>query len=250
MQRCARESIALTLTTVLDMKFSPEKYRSATVTRAVSLGSTGSAGRGVPRKGSPVKKYTSSTTVKGICSPRTRKQCSSGLHIWSKNCNKYSCARINRHSKNFSNPQVAKVARTASPALATTSRNWAQSRSRHRTAIVTASNLQSTQSPISAQIPINSIKQTRFLPLKTCLKGVVFSPAGAHTCMPVHYTGAHLCAPVHCIGALLSAPVHHTGAHNCAPIKLTGTHLCAPVQLTGAPLGHALNFLSRTPMCV
>jgi hypothetical protein len=134
------------------------------VTRVVSLGSTGSAGRGVPRKGSPVRKYTSSTAVKGICSPRTRKQCSSGLHIWSRNCSKYSCARINGHSKNFSNPQVAKVARTSGPALATTSRNWAQSRSRHRTAIVTAGHLHTTQSPISAQLPINNIKKTRFLP--------------------------------------------------------------------------------------
>jgi hypothetical protein len=51
--------------------------------------------------------------VKGICSPRTRKQCRSGLHIWSRNWSKYSCARIKGHSKNFSNPLVAKDARTA-----------------------------------------------------------------------------------------------------------------------------------------
>jgi hypothetical protein len=114
----------------------------------VVLGNTGSAGRGVPRKGSPVRKYTSSTAVKGIYSPRTRKQCSSRLHIWSRNCSKYSCARINGHSKNFSNPQVAKVGRTPGPSMATASRNWAQSRSRHRTGIVTAGNLQPTQSPI------------------------------------------------------------------------------------------------------
>jgi hypothetical protein len=191
------------------------------VTRAVSLGSTGSAGRGVPRKGSPVKKYTSSTAVKGICSPRMRKQCSSGLHIWSRNCSKYSCARINGHSKNFSNPQVAKVARTSGPALATTSRNWAQSRSRHHIAIVTAGHLHTTQSLISAQLPINDIKQTRFLPLKPCLKGAVFSPTGTHICAPVHYTGVHICAPVHCTGALLSVPVHHTAAHKSAPVQLT-----------------------------
>jgi hypothetical protein len=146
------------------MKFSPEQYRSAIVTRAVSLGSTGSTGRGVPQKGSPVKKYTSSIVVKRICSPRTRKQCSSRLHIWSRNCSKYSCARINGHSKNFSNPQVAKVARTSGPALATASRNCDQSRSRHRIAIVTASHFHTTQSPISAYETIKCIKKTHFSP--------------------------------------------------------------------------------------
>jgi hypothetical protein len=152
------------LTTVPDMKSRPKQYLWPISASGVVLGNTGSAGRGVPRKGSPVRKYTSSTVVKGICSPRTRKQCSSGLHIWSRNCSKYSCAHINGHSKNFSNPQVAKVARTPGPSMATTSRNWAQSHSRHRTGIVTTGHLQPTQSPISAQIPINNIKKTLFLP--------------------------------------------------------------------------------------
>jgi hypothetical protein len=135
-----------------------------TSTSKVPLGSTGSAGRGVPRKGSPVRKYTSSTIVKGICSPRTRNQCSSGLHIRTRNCSKYSCARINGHSKNFSNPQVAKVARTPGFSMATTSRNWAQSRSRHHTGIVTTVHLQTTQSPISAHATLNNIKTTCFIP--------------------------------------------------------------------------------------
>jgi hypothetical protein len=142
--------------------------------------------------------------VKGIFSPRTRKQCSSGLHIWSKNYSKYSCASINGHSKKFSNPQVAKVALTPGSSIATISCNWAQSRSRHRTGIVTAGHLQPTQSPISAQITINNIKKTHFFfTLQTCLLGAVFVPTGAHPCAPVHFTGAHMCAPVHCTGVHL-----------------------------------------------
>jgi hypothetical protein len=113
----------------------------------------------------------SSTAVKGIFSPHTRKQCSSGLHIWIRNCNKYSCARINGHSKNFSNPQVAKVARTPGPSMATASRSWAQSLSRHRTGIVTTVHLQTTQSPISAHATINNIKKTHFLPFNLASKG-------------------------------------------------------------------------------
>jgi hypothetical protein len=139
---------------------------------------------------------------------------------------------------------------TSGPPLAIASRNWAQSRSHHCTSIVTAGHLHTTQSPISSQIPINNIKQTHFLPLKTCLKGAIFSPAGTHTCVPVHYTGTHICVHIHCTGMLLSMPVHHTGAHKCVPSKPTGVHLCAPVQLTGAPLGRALNPLSRAPMHV
>jgi hypothetical protein len=248
MQRCANESIALMLTTVPDIKSGPEQKHAPIVARPVSLSNTGSAGSGVPWKGSPVKKYTSSTAVKGICSPRTRKQCSSGLHIWSRNCSKYSCVRINGHSKNFSNPQVAKVARTSGPALATASRNCDQSRSRHRTAIVTAGHLHTTQSPISAYATIKCITKTQFSPFKTCLKGAIFSPTGAHTCAPVHYTGVHMCVPVHYTGTLLSAPVYHTGAHMCTPVQPTGAHLCAPVQLTGAPIGRALNYSTRAPM--
>jgi hypothetical protein len=164
MQRCTRESTPLMLTTILDMKFSPEKNCLAIVTRAVSLGSTGSAGSGVPRKGSPVKKYISSTVVKGIYSSHMRKQCRSGLHIWSRNCSKYSCARINGHSKKFSNPEVAKAARTSGPALATTSFNCDQSHSCHHTSITTTGNLQSTKSPISAYAIIQCIKKTHFLP--------------------------------------------------------------------------------------
>jgi hypothetical protein len=152
------------LTTVPDMKFSPEQYRRPIVTRVVSLDSTGSTGRGIPQKGSPVRKYTSSTAVKGICSPRTRKQCSSRLHIWSRNCSKYSCARINRHSKNFNNPQVAKFACTLGPSMATTSLSWAQSRSHHHTGIVTTVHLQTTQSLISVYATINNIKKTRLFP--------------------------------------------------------------------------------------
>ena len=152
------------LTTVPDMKFSPEQYHWQIVTRGVSLGSTGSVGRGVSRKGIPVKKYTSSTVVKGIYSPRTRKQCSSGLHIWIRNCNKYSYARINGHSKNFSNPQVSKVTRTPGSSMAMKSHNWAQSCSCHHTGIIIVVHLQTTHSPISAHVTINSIKKTRFLP--------------------------------------------------------------------------------------
>jgi hypothetical protein len=126
-----------------------------------------------------------------------RKQCRSRLHIWSKNCSKYSCAYINGHSKNFSNPLIAKSAQTAGPALATASRNCDQSPSHHRTSIITASHLHTTQSPISAYATIQCIKKTHFSPHKTFFKGVFSLPTGTHICVPVHYTGAHICAPVH-----------------------------------------------------
>jgi hypothetical protein len=80
-QQCARASIDDMLTTIPDIKFCPKQYLRPIVMSKVPLGSTGSAGRGIPRNGSPVKKYISSTAVKGICSPCTRKQWSSGLHI-------------------------------------------------------------------------------------------------------------------------------------------------------------------------
>jgi hypothetical protein len=196
--------------------------------------------------------------VKGICSPRTRKQCRSGLHIWSRNWSKYSCARINGHSKNFSNPLVAKAARTAGPALATASRNCDQSRSRHRTSIVTASHLHTTQSPISAYATIKCIKKTHFFTLQPCLLGAVLPPTGAHTCAPVHYTGAHVCAPVFSQAqrseracspyrrALVRACQTHRRAlvRACSPHRRALVRACSPHRR--APRAR-LKFPSRAP---
>jgi hypothetical protein len=128
------------------------------------------------------------------------------------------------HSKNFSNPLVAKAARTAGPALATTSRNCDQSRSRHRTSIITATHLHTTQSLISAYATIQCIKKTQFLPRKTCLKGAFSLPTGAHICAHVHYTGVHICASVDSTGALESVPVHYTGALASAHVQITIAH--------------------------
>jgi hypothetical protein len=137
------------LTTVLDIKFTPKQYLRPTVSSDTSLGNTGSAGRGVPKNGSPVKKYTSSTAVKTICSPRTMKQCRSRLHIQIRNCRRYSYARINRHSNNFSNPQAAKVARTPGSSIATTSLSWDQSYSHQPTNIMCNDHLQPYKTVLS-----------------------------------------------------------------------------------------------------
>lgn len=140
------------------IKCAPKQNCLAYSTRSVACGITGDVGNGLPRKGSPVKKYMSSTAVKATCSPRTRKQFCAGLHISIRNWSKYSWARIRGHSNNFSNPLAAKDAHTIGRAWATSSRSSFQSRSRHRTSMIANSCLHTTQRPVLAWALIQNIK--------------------------------------------------------------------------------------------
>jgi hypothetical protein len=72
------------------MKFSLEQYLCPKLDNCMSPGNIGSTGRFVPRKGSLVGKYISSTAVKEICSPHTIKQCRSGIHIQIRSYRRYS----------------------------------------------------------------------------------------------------------------------------------------------------------------
>jgi hypothetical protein len=162
-----------------------------------------------------------------------RKQCSSGLHIWIRNCNRYSCAHINGHSKNFSNPQVAKVARTPGPSMAMTSRNWAQSRSRHRTGIITTVHLQTTQSPISVNAAINNIKKTHFFTLQPCHLGAVFV---THRRTHMRACSLHRHAYMHACSLHRRAYMRTCALHRCVSVRTcllhrrTPTHACSPYR--------------------
>jgi hypothetical protein len=108
--RCSNTSSAFMRTAEPVIKRLPEQNRLANPARLVSLGITGAVSIGVPRKGSPVRKYTSTSAVNSTRSPLTRKQCCRGLHISIKKWSKCSWARSSGHSKNFSSPLAAKDA--------------------------------------------------------------------------------------------------------------------------------------------
>jgi hypothetical protein len=179
------------------------------------------------------------------------KQCRSGLHIRIRNCRRYSCAHINGHSKNFSSPQAAKVARTPGSSIATASRSWDQSRSRQPIGIVHKAHLQPHKtSPKSATWTINNIKKISFTPVNLASKARLFNPQ-AHTHARLFTPQARTCACLFTTQARSQAPVHYTGALSGttqARCSLTGAHMCAPVQPTGTHIVRALYPLTSAPM--
>jgi hypothetical protein len=135
--------------------------------------------------------------VKGICSPRTMKQCRSGLHIWIRNYRRYSCTCIKGHSKNFSSPQAAKVARTPGSSIATASHSWDQSRSRQPTNIVHTTHLHNTKLSSVTHMDNQKHKKNTFYTHEPCLHGAVFFThrrAHMRTCSPHRRTHMRTCS--------------------------------------------------------
>jgi hypothetical protein len=127
--------------------------------------------------------------------------------------------------------------------MATTSRNWAQSLSHHRTGIITMVHLQTSQSPISAHTTIENIKKTRFLPFKPCLLGTAFcSHRRAHRRACSLHRHAYMCAcTLNRFTSLCTyflhrraltracspygrAPVHNCQTYRCALMRACSTH--------------------------
>jgi hypothetical protein len=113
--------------------------------------------------------------------------------------------------------------------MATTSHNWAQSRSRHRTGIVTTVHLQTTQSPISAHTTIDNIKKTHFLPFKPCLLGAVFcSHRRAHMRACSLHRRAYMCACTlnRCASVRTCLLHRHTLTRACSPYRRAPVRAC------------------------
>jgi hypothetical protein len=113
--------------------------------------------------------------------------------------------------------------------MATTSCNWAQSRSHHRTGIITMVHLQTSQSPISSHTTIDNIKKTHFLPFKPCLLGAVFC---SHRCAHMRacslHRRAYMCAcTLNRCASVCTYFLHRRAlTHACSPYRRAPVRAC------------------------